>query len=308
MKWFKDYLLINFDIQSEIFYSVFIISMILLLRWVIIKFINNNVEDVVLRYRWRKIFTYASFILAIILLLPVWLKGFRSLMTFLGLFSAGLAIALRDLVSNLVGWFFIIWRRPFVVGDRIQIGDVAGDIIDIRIFTFSMMEIGNWVDADQSTGRVIHVPNSKVLTNTIANFTTGFEYIWNEIPVLITFESDWEKAKKILLDIAYHHTAHLSEPVRQRINEAAQKFMIICWKNLTPYVFTRVTESGILLTIRYLCEPHKRRNSEELIWEDVLREFAKYDTIEFAYPTYRFYSKEFKSMLSEKDIQQYEKE
>ncbi|MCK4258936.1 MAG: mechanosensitive ion channel [Halanaerobiales bacterium] len=173
----------------------------------------------------------------------------------------------------------------------IQIGDVPGDVIDIRIFAFSIMEIGNWMDADQSTGRIMHIPNSKVLNSNIANFTTGFEYIWNEIPVLVTFESDWEEAKKILLAIANHHTAHLSETVRKRIRQASNKYMIISWKNLTPYVFTSVKEDGILLTIRYLCEPHKRRNSEELIWEDILREFAKVEDIDFAYPTYRIYSK-----------------
>ena len=87
-------------------------------------------------------------------------------------------------------------RKPLKVGDRVQIGDVTGDVIDIRIFQFSVIEIGNWVDADQSTGRIIHIPNGTIFIKWQANYTAGFEYIWNEIPVLVTFESDWKTAKQ----------------------------------------------------------------------------------------------------------------
>ena len=74
--------------------------------------------------------------------------------TFLGLLSAGVAIALKDPLVNLAGWGFIVWRKPFGIGDRIQLGDSRGDVIDQRIFMFTLMEIGNWVDAERSTGRV----------------------------------------------------------------------------------------------------------------------------------------------------------
>ena len=87
------------------------------------------------------------------------MKGIASLTTFLGLASAGVAIAMHDTIANLAGWFFIISRKPFKVGDRIEIGEIAGDVIDIRIFQFSLVEIGNWVDAEQSTGR--NSPRSK---------------------------------------------------------------------------------------------------------------------------------------------------
>ncbi|NIP82375.1 MAG: mechanosensitive ion channel, partial [Gemmatimonadetes bacterium] len=88
-----------------------------------------------------------------------------------------------------------------VVGDRIQIGAHAGDVIDQRIFQFIVLEIGNWVDADQSTGRIIHIPNGLVFREPLANYTRGMQYIWNEIRVLVTFESNWKRAKQILDEI-----------------------------------------------------------------------------------------------------------
>ena len=80
-------------------------------------------------------------------------------------------------------------------------------LIDLRIFQFTLMEIGNWVDADQSTGRIVHVPNGSVFVTPLANYAKGFQYIWNEIPVLVTFESDWRRAKEILEGIANLVTA-----------------------------------------------------------------------------------------------------
>ena len=171
----------------------------------------------------------------------------------------------------------------------IQMGDISGDVIDLRIFQFSIIEIGNWVDADQSTGRIIHIPNGFVFTKSQANYTAGFEYIWNEIPVLITFESDWKKTKQILTDAVNKHAIHFNEEAERQIKAAARKFLIF-YKNLTPIVYTSVKDSGVMLTMRYLCNVRQRRGSEQEIWEEVLGQFAKHKDIDFAYPTRRFYN------------------
>jgi len=209
----------------------------------------------------------------------------------LGLASAGLAIAMHDTIANIAGWVFILSRKPFKVGDRIQIGDSAGDVIDIRFFQFSIVEIGNWVDADQSTGRIIHLPNSKILREPLANYQTGFNYIWNEIPVLITFESDWKKAKEILGEIAHDNAEHLSKGAQSQIRKAAERYLIF-YDKLTPIVYTSVKDSGVMLTIRYLINPRQRRTTEQQIWEAVLEAFAEKKNIELAYPTTRFYGRD----------------
>ncbi len=277
------------EIQTRLFISLLTILIVFVLRRLILSIVFQKYEDVRVRYRWRKSSGYIAFLFAALILGRVWFEGFQSIATFLGLLSAGVAIALKDLFVNLAGWVFIMWRRPFEVGDRIQIGSQSGDVIDIRIFQFTLMEIGNWVDADQSTGRVIHIPNGKVFTEPQANYHKGFQYIWNEVPVLITFESNWSRAKDILQQIGIKHAEHLSESAEQRVREASRKFMIF-YTRLTPAVYTSVKDCGVLLTIRYICEPRRRRDSEQGIWEDILREFAQCIDIDFAYPTQRFYN------------------
>jgi small-conductance mechanosensitive channel len=250
--------------------------------------IKRRVEDVTVSYRWRRAVLYTYTILLVLLIGPIWIRGITSLTTFLGLASAGIAVAMHDTIANLAGWFFIIWRKPFKVGDRIEIGEIAGDVIDIRIFQFSVIEIGNWVDADQSTGRIVHVPNSKVLREPLANSHIGFEYIWHEIPVLITFESDWKKAKELLVKITREDIESLSGGAQEQIRLAAKKYLIF-YGALTPIVYTTVKDSGVLLTIRYMVNPRQRRSSEQNIWEAILDAFAKEENIELAYPTTRLY-------------------
>ena len=135
----------------------------------------------------------------------------------------------------------------------------------------------------------MHLPNSMVLTETIANYSKGFQYIWNEISVLVTFESNWKKAKDILMKIGSRHAEHLSASAEKKLKQASKKYMIF-YKTLTPTVYTSVRDCGVLLTIRYLIDPRSRRSSEQLIWEDILGEFAACSNIDFAYPTQRFYN------------------
>lgn len=277
------------EIQQKLIESLLVILLIIIIQRLIKKFVLNKIEDIKVRYQWQKISLYLSVFLITIFIISTWLNIFGSVATFLGLISAGIAIALKDPLVNMVAWGFILIRQPFKVGDRIQIGKIAGDVIDIRLFQFSVNEIGNWVDADQSTGRIIHIPNGMVFTEPQANYTAGFEYIWNEIPVLLTFESNWKKAKQILTDIVNHHGIVLSTNAEKQIKEAAKKFLIF-YSKLTPIVYTSVKDSGVMLTVRYMCDPRERRSIEEKIWEDILNKFAVCDDIDFAYPTQRFYN------------------
>ncbi|MFK8186135.1 MAG: mechanosensitive ion channel family protein [Phormidesmis sp.] len=276
-------------IRQNLIASAVGLLLIVLLRVIFTRFINERIKDPRVRYSWRKWLGYASYGLYGIGLTVLWLPAFDGLPTFLGLSAAGLAVVLRDPLVNIVGWLFILWRQPFRMGDRIQMDANAGDVIDIGVFQFTLMEIGNWVETDQSTGRIIHVPNGQVFQHAIANYSQGFKYIWHEIPVLITFESDWEAAKKILFIQVNNHAEHLSGSAEEHLRRAASRYMI-SYSKLTPTVYTTVKESGILLTMRYLCEPRRRRGSEQVLWENVLREFAKKPDISLAYPTLRYYT------------------
>ncbi len=276
-------------VQGQLVRSVITIGFLVLLRRGAIKLLTKiNQADIRKNYRTRNIITWVIFTLGVILVGRIWFQGLDSLATYFGLLSAGIAIALKEPIVNIAGWIFIMFRRPFELGDRIEIGGHGGDVIDINVFQFTINEIGNWVEADQSTGRIIHLPNSRIFTDAQANFTKGFDFIWNEIPILLTFESDWKLAKEILTKISSKYSEKTNKIAKRRLKKASEKYLIY-YTQITPKVYTDVKDSGVLLTIRYLCRPPMRRDSKEQLWEQILDEFAKHKTIDFAYPTVRRY-------------------
>ncbi|MCF7818264.1 MAG: mechanosensitive ion channel family protein [Kiritimatiellales bacterium] len=273
--------------QFKLFKTVMAGTVLYLLLFLVRRMIGWRVHNTQRRYIANKTAGYLFGFFFTLAAWRIWLGG--GLVAYIGIVSAGLAIALKDPLTNLAGWLFISVRKPFGMGDRIQINQVAGDVIDQRPFAFSVIEIGNWVDADQSTGRIIHIPNGWVFIHAVANYTQGFNFIWNEIPILITFESDWRKAKDLLSEIGKKHSSIQSESAAQQLRRTANKYLIY-FTHLTPIVWTDVKASGVMLTIRYLCEPRRRRSSSSAIWEEILAEFAKHPDINLAYPTQRFYT------------------
>jgi small-conductance mechanosensitive channel len=265
--------------------TIFVVLALWLLRSITLRIVSRQTDDSRIRYTWSKGTRYIVYIIGILWIGRIWFEGIASLATYLGLLSAGLAVALKDPIASIAGWVFILARRPFEVGDRIQIGEHSGDVIDQRIFQFTILEIGNWVDADQSTGRIIHIPNGKVFIEDVANYTKAFSYIWDEMKVLITFESDWKRAKQILSEIV-NRQDDLQDGARQRIREASSKYMIF-YNKLTPKVYTSVEASGVSLQVRYLTEPRRRRARKEDLWEAILNAFVVEEAIDFAYPTQR---------------------
>ena len=214
------------DSQDNVLISVLAVFLIYGLRKVVLRIVDRKVNDPKLVYQWSKTSSYVALLLSVVMVGTIWLEGLRSLGTFLGLLSAGVAIALKDVVASVAGWAFILWRRPFQLGDRIQLGDRAGDVVDLRPFQFTLLEIGNWVAADQSTGRIIHVPNFLVFTEPLYNYTAQFEFIWNELPILLTFESDWRKAKGILQKILDERVGETVKEAERAMKTASKKFFI----------------------------------------------------------------------------------
>lgn len=275
--------------QTKVAASFVVFLLLWAVRFIVLRVVWSRTHDAKLRYRWQKATAYVTTVVGILLIGRIWLEAFKDIATLLGLIGAGIAIALKDILMNIVAWMYMIWRRPFSVGDRIQIGKHAGDVIDVRLFQFTLNEIGNWVNADQSTGRVIHIPNAQVITEVIANYSEGFEYIWNEIPVMITFESDWEKAKQLLIDIVTRDSAETVKLAEESVRQSTRRFMIV-YTTLTPTVYTSVAADGVVLTLRYLCQPRRRRVTEQILWEDILRAFEKEEHIDLAYITRRGYN------------------
>lgn len=277
------------ELQARLLQTVFVILVVLLIRAALLRLVHGRIDDAQVWFRTRKYATYASFVITLLFLIDVWFGGIGGALTYVGIVSAGIAIALTDVLKNFVGWVYLVLRRPFRVGDRIEIGSVAGDVVDIRVFRFTVLEIRNWVGADQSTGRLVHVPNGLVFTESVANYTEGFPFVWDEIGVLVTFESDWELGERLLREqLAAHAPDVDARRMAPQIRRAAQDYFIR-YVHLEPTVYVDVKDSGVLLTGRYLVGVRERRGVADTLWRGLLGALAEHPTVELAYPTVRTY-------------------
>ena len=253
--------LISVTIILKVIFSIILIILLTFLKKLTHKVIRKQVKSNKAIYKWKRLSNSWLTIIGLIILGPLWFSSFGSFTTVLGFITAALAFALRDIVTDLAGYIFVSVRRPFQVSDRSEIGSTKGDVLQIEWFQITLLEVGNWVGHDQSTGRVIYMPIGQVLTQPIYNYTAGFNWIWNEISVLMTFESNWEKAKKIILNIINKQDEEMNENIEKSLKKAMQHHLIE-YSNIKPIIYTNTTESGVNLTVRYLCPPKKRRFSE----------------------------------------------
>lgn len=268
--------------------SIAVVVALLIAKSLLLRLVRRHIEDVDKLYRIHRAVNYTAGVLALLVIGRIWFHGLRDLGVLLGLAAAGLAIALKEPLLNLVGWVYILARRPFVVGDRIEANGVVGDVIDIRLFQTYLLECGRWVESDQFTGRIALLPNGMVFQHMVTNYTHGFEPVWDELSFTLSFESDWRRAKSIAAEINRELTAVYGERAAAQLQETAGEHFIR-YGALEPQVYTSVRDNGVRLTLRYLVPPRERRGTAERIWEALLEAFEQEPRIQFAYPTTRFF-------------------
>ncbi|MGM0378455.1 MAG: mechanosensitive ion channel family protein [Bacillota bacterium] len=273
-------------ITSIVFFiSIYIITQIL--NFIINKRINNVKKKHLLR-KWLYYFMVITFIL---FSFELWSNNNISITTILGYISAGLALALHQVLLNIAGWLLIIFRKPYNIGDRIERNNIVGDVIDIRMFYTVVMEVGNWVEKNQSTGRIINIPNGKIFTEFTFNYTIEFDAIWDEINILLTFDSNYKKAEKIIKKIL-NDTSNKKflEQISNNQEKMSKKYALKQGK-LTPITYIDIKESGISFQLRYLVPVRLQRKKHDLINRKILDRFNEESDIEFAYPSRSIYYK-----------------
>jgi len=230
------------------------------------------------RYTLRKTISILVTVLVFASLFAIWIERTTTLIIAYGILSAGVAIALQDLLRNIAGGILIIISRPFKAGDRIQVGDSTGDVLDIGSFNTTIMEIREWVDADQYTGRILHIPNSFVLNQTIKNYTRDYSFIWDEIRILLIYGSNWKKAEEIALKTAGPIVGEFEDLAQTELRLLGEKYFITTYDVQTK-LFIKMQENWIEMRLRYVVEPRKRRAISHLLISSILEALEKEEDI-----------------------------
>lgn len=253
--------------------------------------IGDQVADAEKRHRYRKRLRYAVGAIVLVVLIVLFIDKIRELGTLLGFAGAGLAIALREYLASILAWFYLMTQRNIALGSRIEVGSARGDVIDIGLFKLTLVEVRGEGIGEQSSGRLVTVPNYKLLTDPVYLFTLATPYVWDEIDFLVTFESDWERGRELIGQVGREVTVPHQEDIDAGFRRLGEYFAFRPGIT-TPIVYVSILTSGVNLKLRYLTNVRQRRGSRDEISRKVLRLFRETPGIELAYPTSRVYRSE----------------
>ena len=267
-------------IQSE-YILLFIVSIIAL---VIVKLIAKVISHIYKsgRHSGRDVFKFnqrlnlLANIILIFIIFIIWEDYLDNVVTIISFISAGATIALREVILNLFAGIYIKVAKPFVVEDRIEVGDIKGDVVLITAMSFKVLELGDRVNGEQSNGIIVNIPNSQVFSNSLKNYTTAFKYIWTEMKVNVDLEADINAHKKKLYEIVNNNAVIKSIPKKMdKAIDAASGDYRIYYNNLKPIIYTEYVDNHIEFTVRFLVHPKKERNVLDELWISIIKSAQK---------------------------------
>ena len=226
-------------------------------------------------FRNRKIKISLTIICWLIIVL-IWKEQIKSLITLISFVSAAVTIALREIIFNFFAGIYINTKKIFEIEDRIEIKGIKGDVITMHSLGFEMLEIAEGNEYEQSTGKIVHIPNSAVFSEPTKNFTKAFKYIWDEIKINITLDSDIEETKSIIYQILDSNEIlkEIPKKMEDQVDDVTVEYRIY-YNKLEPIIYTRINESHIELSLRYLVHPKKIRIVQNEIYLKILEEYKK---------------------------------
>lgn len=210
------------------------------------------------RFNFRKKVSFVCNIFLVFIIIIIWEDFLLKFITLFSFVTAAIAYSLRDTIINFFAGIYIRLAKPFQVEDRIMICNHIGDVVNISNLSFEVLEVNN--DTFQSTGSIVHIPNSKVISEPLINYVKVFKYVWNETEVKICIDSDIKKVKGILYSIVNNNDIIKSIPGKM-INELNNNSSYrIYYNKLEPIIYTNINDKYVSMNIRYLVHPKKKRN------------------------------------------------
>jgi small-conductance mechanosensitive channel len=270
---------INEQVVTDIFCTALVLTVTYLIFQIIIgMFIIRRITDLKTRYSANKVISVLSIIFIIAICLRIWVTDTSSLIVSYGIIGAGLAFALQDVFKNFVGGILIMVSSMYRVGDRISIDEKYGDVMDIGVLSTTLMEIRGWVAGDQPSGRLLMIPNGLVINHSLYNYTRDHSFIWDEISIPLTYDSDWRLAKDLILDIVKKETASITMQADAEIERIGEKYYLPK-KVVEPSAYITLTDNWITLDVRYVTDARSRRLLHTHLSEMIITAIEKHERI-----------------------------
>ena len=250
----------------------------LLVVYAIVRLIRRSVSryisDSGTRYRARKFVTFLGYLAAVLMISIVFSDRLSGLTVAFGVAGAGIAFALQEVIASVAGWAAVSLGGFYSTGDRVQLGGIKGDVIDISILRTTLMEVGEWVNGDLYTGRIVRVANSFVFKEPVFNYSGDFPFLWDEITLPVRYGSDWQLAREMLRNLVREVLSGYAAEVKSSWADMVRRYRIED-ANVEPMITLRATDNWIEFTVRYVVDYRRRRWMKDYLFTRILEEVDK---------------------------------
>lgn len=220
-------------------------------------------------HRVRKFIGAGGYLIALLVLLGTFSKHLSGFGVALGVTGAGIAFALQEVIASIAGWVAIAFGRYYSTGDRIQMGGVKGDVIDIGILRTTLMEIGQWVDGDLYNGRIVRIANNSIFKDPVFNYSADFPFLWDEITLPIRYGSDWVYTSTVVQSTLDEVCGDFARQSMASWAKACKRYALEDAR-IKPLVTLVANDNWIQFTARYIVDYRQRRSTRDAIFRRFL--------------------------------------
>jgi small-conductance mechanosensitive channel len=260
-------------LSTSLTHSLVTIGVAMLLTWVAVRLlrrlVRNKVSDGELRYRASKLAGLLGYVVIVIVIIAEVGGRLSGFTVAVGAAGAGVAFALQEVIASFAGWLAVALGGFYKVGDRVQLGGIKGDVIDIGFIRTTIMETGSWVNGDLYNGRIVRVTNSFVFKEPVFNYSGDFPFVWDEIVVPVKYGSDYELARAMLTDIAREVVGEYTESARARWEQLVRAYRIENAR-IEPSATLIANDNWVELTLRYVVDHRARRTTKDALFTRIL--------------------------------------
>ncbi len=259
--------------------------------WIIVQLLRRNlatrIKDNSIRYKTKKLLGFVGFLVTVVFIIIIFSDKLGGISIALGVAGAGIAFALQEVIASVAGWLSIILGRLYKTGDRVQLGGIKGDVMDIGVLRTTIMETGQWVDGDLYNGRIVLVANSFVFKEPVFNYSGEFPFLWDEIKIPIQYGSNYIKAKEIILSAGKAIAGDLTTQSREKWVILQQKYRLEDSQTESMVSLT-ANDNWVEYTLRYVVSYKRRRLTKTELFTKILTDIeATNGEIKFASATFQ---------------------
>jgi small-conductance mechanosensitive channel len=261
-------------IHSQVFRAAAVIVLAMILTAFVSRTLKrtlqSHIKDNAARYRASKLTSVAGYVVVLIVAITQIAGQLSGFTVALGAAGAGIAFALQEVIASFAGWLAVALGGFYAVGDRVQLGGIKGDVIDIGFLRTTIMECGSWVDGDLYNGRIVRVANSFVFKEPVFNYSGDFPFLWDEITVPIKYGCDYELTRALLEDVADEVVGEYTAGATAQWAKLVRAYRVEDAR-LAPLVTLVANDNWVQFTLRYVVDHRARRVTKDALFTRILK-------------------------------------